>query len=219
MKDNYTLYAYRLFNTIYTDPIAFGSDSATIGLSDGRVLYISNITQNADKSSVTFDVEIRDYQLPQLDLGDDGVAYIAESNAEIYLRTEMTAAEVISAVTAPAVSTIIMNVAQTLKTPTVKLYNGNNVEVSGDTIVKRDFYLVITIGNKTFNAVFISIKGDIDGDGIVSFSEFASIMAYITGSSAGTGEKFVFLSDANGDGVLNALDLILIMPSLPRSET
>lgn len=98
------------------------------------------------------------------------------------------------------VNTVVNNGGQA----SVKSSNGS-VKTSGN-LVTGD---IITITGATTASYTISVKGDINGDGVVKINDLILVQSHILGKTNLTGEKF-YAADISGDGSIKINDLVMI---------
>ena len=90
------------------------------------------------------------------------------------------------------------------KTATVKDKYAEEISADGDKFVGTG--CTITVDGKDYT---IAVKGDINGDGIISTIDYQSVLRYFKNLKRLDGVQYI-AADVNEDGVVNASDYILI---------
>ncbi|HBL83741.1 MAG: hypothetical protein A2Y17_08625 [Clostridiales bacterium GWF2_38_85] len=88
------------------------------------------------------------------------------------------------------------------------VYKDQKVLISTDALSTGCRLAILNVNNEEISSSYISVKGDIDGDSIISVSDFLSLKSELK-SAALENEKF-YAADINKNGVLSITDLVML---------
>jgi hypothetical protein len=94
----------------------------------------------------------------------------------------------------------------TLDAIRASLANTSGVSISG---VGTGATITLTVDGRVLDTVTLNILGDLDGDGSIDASDYMEVKNAIIKDEAPSGFS-AYAADANGDGSITSLDLLLL---------
>jgi hypothetical protein len=94
----------------------------------------------------------------------------------------------------------------TLDAIRASLANASGVSISG---TGTGATITLTVDGRVLDTVTLNISGDVDGDGSVDASDYMEVKNAIVDDEAPSG-FYAYAADANGDGAITSLDLLLL---------
>ncbi len=87
---------------------------------------------------------------------------------------------------------------------------GKNGTLGGDDAAGSGCTVDIYVNGVVLASYLLCVRGDADGDGLVTENDVADAAAYLLGDTDGRGDPFILAADLDGNGTVTVTDLVMI---------